>query len=577
MLSRKCILKRITWFVVYLAMSQCLGRTMNAEDVHVGTLMQPVPKTSVFENDGFFVWGASMTQTDDGVCHLFYDRWPEPDINTWISNSEIAYATADSPSGPYRFKKVVFGKRSHDFWDGVSVYNPQILHANQRYYLYYVGNNGAGRATHDENGTLLTQRIGVAVADSPSGPWRRSTVPLLDVSEEGLDSNFVANPAVTAMPDGRFLMIYKCGDGHKVYHSAAVADHPNGPFVKTGHKIFDSAASEFPAEDPFIWYQDGKYHAILKDMHGSFSHVGMSLVQFESDNGLEWKPGTPVLVSKKEIHWDDGSVEKVERLERPQLWLEDGLPRMLFLALKQGNHAYNVHIPLAESVSGNVDTTGVSVVFYDNFYGAAGTLSSRTTPVGGYVWSDNHNRSILANDRIEVSANNHWAMVAVSGLTNKVLVLESDFLMNGADLSGHYGGATLGMGDGAGMFVNPPGDAISFRLITVPGSSAGSLNLFSKSGGSTIHTVTSSSALSGYDTDLIHLTIAYDVGNLMTIATASNTVNGTSITLTNLYSQAEVDALTIDHFGINTTGYVSGTAVWDNVSLKQAPEPGGEP
>ncbi len=342
--------KQIIWLLVCLAVFECPGSTTNPGDVHIGTLMQPVPKTSVFENDGFFVWGATMTQTDDGVCHLFYDRWPKPSIDSWLTDSEIAYATADSPSGPYRFKKVVFGKRSPGFWDGVSVYTPQILYANQRYYLYYVGNNGAGRATYNENGTLLTQRIGVAVADDPSGPWSRTDSPLLDVSEEGLDSNFVANPAVTEMPDGRFLMVYKCGDGHRVYHTSAIADHPNGPFIKTGLKIFDSSLSVFPAEDPFIWYQCGKYHAILKDMHGSFSRVGMSLVQFESDDGLEWKPDTPVLVSKTKIQWDDGAVEKVDRLERPQIWFEKGVPKLLFLAVKQGNHAYNVHIPLENKI-----------------------------------------------------------------------------------------------------------------------------------------------------------------------------------------------------------------------------------
>jgi beta-xylosidase len=321
--------------------------------VHIADMIRPTPKASVLENDTLFVWGASMVQTKDGVCHMLYSRWPKPH-NRWITDAEIAYATAKKPAGPYTFQRVILGKRGvkGEFWDGNSCYNPQVLEADGTYYLYYTGNNGDNRKHRDKQGNLITQRIGVAVADHPAGPWKRMDAPLIDLSSDGLDSNFNCNPAVTQTPDGRFLMVYKCAyeEGRivPVVHTTAEAKTPLGPFVKSNRKVFVKEGSRFPTEDPFIWHQNGRYYAVMKDMHGAFSRAGSSLVQFESINGYDWIPSTPVLVSEKHIKWSDGSVEKVERLERPQIWFKDGKPAMLFLAVKQGDHSYNVHIPLAE-------------------------------------------------------------------------------------------------------------------------------------------------------------------------------------------------------------------------------------
>ncbi len=312
--------------------------------IHMGDMIQPVPRSSLLEQDGFTVWGASMTRSDDGVCHLFYARWPAG--KTWLNGSEIACATANQPEGPYAFQEVILASRGDQFWDGIATINPQVHFFDGKYYLYYTGNNGAGRLTFDENGNPITQRIGVAVADHPAGPWSRPDVPLVDISESGLDSNFIANPAVTETPRGTFLLIYKCGDGSKVYHTVAEADSPDGPFVKSNQKVFDSDTSSFPAEDPFIWYQDDRFYAVLKDMDGSFSTGGVALVQFESFDGYDWNPSRPVFVSETAILWHDGVYEDVDLVERPQIWMQNGMPAVMFCAVRKGAQTYNIHIPL---------------------------------------------------------------------------------------------------------------------------------------------------------------------------------------------------------------------------------------
>jgi hypothetical protein len=53
------------------------------------------------------------------------------------------------------------------------------------------------------------QRIGVAVADSPAGPWKRFDKPLIDTTPGFHDAQCLANPTVTERPDGGYLMVYK--------------------------------------------------------------------------------------------------------------------------------------------------------------------------------------------------------------------------------------------------------------------------------------------------------------------------------------------------------------------------------
>ena len=133
--------------------------------------------------------------------------------------------------------------------------------------------------------------------------------------------------------------------GGKVMHCAALADKPEGPFVKLPNRVFVKVGEQFAAEDPYIWYQNGKYWAIVKDMSGAFTNAGTSLALFESANGLDWKPSKNVLISTTQIPWITGT-KKVTKLERPQLWMDKGIPKVLFCAVYDGEDNYNVAIPL---------------------------------------------------------------------------------------------------------------------------------------------------------------------------------------------------------------------------------------
>jgi hypothetical protein len=221
---------------------------------------------------------------------------------------------------------VVLSARGSQYWDGLCTHNPTVHRFGKRYYLYYMGNTGDGKITDKLNFTHRNnQRIGVALADRPEGPWKRSDHPLIDVTPNSQDALCLNNPSVTEMPDGRYLMIYKAvGNknplpfGGPVVHLAAIAKTPEGPFTKYPKPLFTKEGIPFAAEDPFIWRQNDRYWAIVKDMKGYFTGAGRSLALFESNNGLDWRPAAHPLVAKTEVRLADGTMLKLHALERPR-------------------------------------------------------------------------------------------------------------------------------------------------------------------------------------------------------------------------------------------------------------------
>jgi hypothetical protein len=326
-----------------------------------GLELQPTPRSATFTLEDYFVWGGSMVRDAEDTCHLFYARWPkERGFNGWVTHSEIARAVAPDPLGPYEHRETVLPARGNRWWDGHCTHNPNVLQYDGRYLLYYMGNRGDREERGDfDFSHRNNQRIGLAVADRPSGPWRRTDEPVVAPDEDFFDSLCVTNPAVTERPDGGLLMVYNAIDdrqelpfGGPVTHAVATAPAPAGPFEKHPEPVFTAADADFPAEDPYVWYDGDRYQAIVKDQEGHFTDAGLSLAHFVSPDGFDWEPSDQPLVSKTAITWADGTTEDVNRLERPQIHLENGRPSVLFCAMSRQStpgETWNVHIPVAAS------------------------------------------------------------------------------------------------------------------------------------------------------------------------------------------------------------------------------------
>lgn len=326
----------------------------------------PVSKHSIFGDEAWSHWGGSVVKGNDGRYHMLYSRWPKKLGWAWVTDSEIAHATAPTAFGPFEHQGVALPRRGKEHWDGWCTHNPTVHKFDGKYYLYHMGNTGDGEIVGYPGKQLLNwqhrnhQRIGVAVADDPSGPWTRLDSPVLDVSDDdtAADALMTSNPSVCQRPDGKILMVYKAvgkkfpmPNGGPVVHMVAIGDSPTGPFKKMRDPVFTFEGERFPAEDPYIWYQEGKYRAIVKRIKHDGKKRVFSLVHYDSMDGIDWQPAKYHEISDRTITWEDGTTEQLDHLERPQVVVEDGKPIALVCAadrIDENNvrHSFNIQIPL---------------------------------------------------------------------------------------------------------------------------------------------------------------------------------------------------------------------------------------
>lgn len=331
-----------------------------------------IPKSAIFRQPGWCLWDPSVVDGGDGKFYLFYSRWPTKlGFDAWCTHAEIAFAVATSAAGPYAFQGVALPSRGADFWDGHSVFNTDVVRINNKFYLYYTGNRATTNWAADRTIPMSSdewwtqrnsQRIGVAVADSPRGPWQRFDKPLMDIGP-GFGQTIVNVPNLVVKPDGGFRLYYKTlGEGpgkfgSGVFHFGADADNPLGPFVRHPEPMVNKNKLRpevkkpfvFHIDDHFEWVQDGRYYAIVKDHDAPFlTPHGRSLLLFESPDGRAWQPAKHSLVKDFFIRWDDGARQKFNRLEMPKLLFENGCPALLSLAALPvgGRESFLVHVSL---------------------------------------------------------------------------------------------------------------------------------------------------------------------------------------------------------------------------------------
>lgn len=354
-----------------LARSEPAAPRTTAPVLDLGARMQPLPASHRFSLPGYHVWCGAPVAGPDGKYHLFYARWPvsKSFAPGWAIHSEIAYAVANRPEGPYTHVNVALPARGINpatgkkYWDADATHNSNAFYHAGRYYLYYMGNHGDGSYWNHRN----NQRVGLAVADDPAGPWKRSDQPVIDITDDkkSFDSLCVTNPAACLRPDGGVLVIYKAVEyvegvikGGRVRFGAALADSPEGPYRKVGGEIFNSTKSDgtesMLAEDPFIWFSrkyGRRYYAVAADVLGKFTGQKKGLALFESADGLVWRPAEHAKVLDRRFRLADGNPSPYS-IERPALLIEDDEPLLLFGAtdgynVVPGRPSSNVHIPIA--------------------------------------------------------------------------------------------------------------------------------------------------------------------------------------------------------------------------------------
>jgi hypothetical protein len=317
----------------------------------------PTNKEYGFYMEDYWVWGSSVIKGEDGKYHMFTSRWPKKiNFNHWLTNSEIVHCISEKPEGPYIFSDVALPPRGEEYWDGKMTHNPAIRKHGDTYLLFYTGTTYKGDMPDQEHQITPEspkkldahqhERIGLATSKSPYGPWERRDEPILDVIPDSWEQYLVSNAAPYVFEDGRVMLYYKGVEKLRKHAiSIAFADHWDGPYKRISDKPLDVGVG---AEDPNIWYENGKFHALMLDHDRKYSNK--EIYYATSEDGLRWEVEPDPVAITKNILFQDGTRQTMKSTERPWVLVEDGNATFVFFAtgddIEGKRHTWNMCIPL---------------------------------------------------------------------------------------------------------------------------------------------------------------------------------------------------------------------------------------
>jgi len=193
--------------------------------------------------------------------YVWYTRMNSPIRSGYWGT--IWYATSEDEGFTWQEQGMALGLGAEGKFDNHSVFTPNILAHQGKYYLYYTAvqpTPGNADKAFENNSINDFTAIGLAVSDSPDGPFERvANNPILEVSTDttAFDS-YRIDDASLLVKDEKIWMYYKgrCYiDGRegprRTKMGVAMAEHPEGPYQKYAGPILDHS------HEVLIWLKDG--------------------------------------------------------------------------------------------------------------------------------------------------------------------------------------------------------------------------------------------------------------------------------------------------------------------------------
>lgn len=237
-------------------------------------VMRRDPSDIIKAADSYYVWYSKGRVAHGYDATVWYAT--SPDGHVWAEQGEAL------PRGP------------QNSWDAQSVFTPNILVAEGKYWLFYTGvpkpfSNAGNRVTHSA--------IGIAVAGSPDGPWEKlDTNPVLRTSDDPnkFDSMRV-DDACLIVRHGRYWLYYKGRQWNNTPRNTkmgvAIAEKPAGPYMKySGNPVIDGG------HEVLVWPSGTGVTAIVnigpKDIARTLQYAPDGLV-FSRLQNLKSVPSAP--------------------------------------------------------------------------------------------------------------------------------------------------------------------------------------------------------------------------------------------------------------------------------------------
>lgn len=208
-------------------------------------VMRRDPSDVIKVEDHYYVWYSKGRFQHGYDATIWYAT--SPDGHTWIERGE---ALARGTIGG---------------WDEQSVFTPNILVAEGKYWLFFTA---VPKPFVAKGPGLSPTAIGLAVSCSPDGPWKKFPDPVM--RPRGDDRFFDGvrlDDACLLVKDGKYWLYYKGRQAiattpHQTKMGLAIADRPQGPYVRAQDGPVIEAGHEV-----LVW-PDGHGVAAMVSNHG---------------------------------------------------------------------------------------------------------------------------------------------------------------------------------------------------------------------------------------------------------------------------------------------------------------------
>ena len=227
------------------------------------------PSAVIRVGDTYYVWYTK----GEGRAYGFGTGDPSKKVFPW-DLTEVWYATSKD-GWDWKEQGPAVGRGPEGAYDDRAVFTPEVLAHDGKFYLVY-------QVVKAPYVNRVKNNVGMAIADSPDGPWRKLDEPILRPADNGqwlgdeddrfkvkkqgdFDSHKVHDPTLMYYKN-KFYLYYKgerMGErltfgGREIKWGVAIADKPEGPYVKSPYNPITNSGHEI-----CVWPYQGGIAAML--------------------------------------------------------------------------------------------------------------------------------------------------------------------------------------------------------------------------------------------------------------------------------------------------------------------------
>ncbi len=260
------------------------------------------------EGTRYCYWDGAIIK-EDGKYYMIAARWEEKDGHWGWPFSKAVIAVSDNLYGPYEDQGLLYPEIHEGYGHNVFPFylqDGEEYNGKQMKYGIVLGDTFVGEL---KGAIFLAEKI--------TGPWNLiGQMPI--VAGEGTNGVFAySNIGIVPSPEGGYIAYNRNGD-------IATADTVFGPWSTRVENLWNKLpelSGQWDVEDPVMWYSDGLFHMIANRWDERKAYY------MTSKNGIygwQLRMGTAYAPDADFIRYEDGTVNHWNKIERPNVYMEDG-------------------------------------------------------------------------------------------------------------------------------------------------------------------------------------------------------------------------------------------------------------